>query len=566
MIFKRAAKINRNLVTHRDLEHALQTKGINSLLDNMESRFREFLRPGVRALLHSVVVASGTAAAKAARSKGSFRGASIAISFNKSNPFARQWAERHAAQLVTNLSKESKKAIREVITRSFDEQISPASAARLIRPLIGLTSRQAEAVMNLRERMINNPGSTIVAGRVRIRIPENGASESMIEDRSEAYADRLLGQRADAIARTETITASNEGQRQLWLQAVDDGLLSGNEQRVWIATPDEKTCPICDDLDGQVVGLDEPFVSSDVGELDGPAAHTDCRCAQGIVAQELPQDEEDSDLAVAVARALSNDCHDEKGQFCDTPGGGGSTTGDSGKGDYETIADKFTTAFPTPPGYALGYPQGEGFNDLSIKDRQNLINKALENGTATQAEVDRYYKAFAAREKERMKDPAYYDASRVQFTDSWRRSSKSFAATQMKFAAQEAYGAKGEVFDSQGVGRSELGVIHSKALLTRMHGDTQAEIGKFFPKGNQLGENWDGKKLTLYRGMKGNKGTAGVLESWTTSRYAAQSFGRVRKKSFGSNQVLTFHLSRTWPGGNHQGFMGEQEYIIIRGL
>jgi Phage Mu protein F like protein. len=101
-----------------------------------------------------------------------------------------------------------------------------------------------------------------------------------VDAQAEKYADRLLSSRAEAIARTETIAASNEGQRELWLQAVDQGLLTGTEQREWIASP--KSCEACEEMDGETVGLTEEFQLPDGDSVIGPPAHPNCTCAVGL--------------------------------------------------------------------------------------------------------------------------------------------------------------------------------------------------------------------------------------------------------------------------------------------
>jgi SPP1 gp7 family putative phage head morphogenesis protein len=125
----------------------------------------------------------------------------------------------------------------------------------------------------------------------------HGISDTTRQRIAKAVADALAGDgieaayseiedavgdadRAEMIARTETMTAANEGQRQGWDQAVESGLLTGDEKKEWIATGDSNVCPQCDELDGTVVGLDEEY-PNDGG--DGPPAHPDCRCTEGIV-------------------------------------------------------------------------------------------------------------------------------------------------------------------------------------------------------------------------------------------------------------------------------------------
>ena len=82
--------------------------------------------------------------------------------------------------------------------------------------------------------------------------------------------------RADLSARTEIMMAVNEGQREAWRQAVDEGLLTGKEQRVWIAI--EGACPACDALDGETAPLDGEYS----GGVEGPPLHPRCRCTEGI--------------------------------------------------------------------------------------------------------------------------------------------------------------------------------------------------------------------------------------------------------------------------------------------
>ena len=88
--------------------------------------------------------------------------------------------------------------------------------------------------------------------------------------------------RAEVIARTETMRASNLGQQEAWNQAIDEGLLTGQEKKEWIATPDDRECDDCDDVDGQRVPIDGEFDTSE-GSLDGPPLHPNCRCTVGIV-------------------------------------------------------------------------------------------------------------------------------------------------------------------------------------------------------------------------------------------------------------------------------------------
>lgn len=149
--------------------------------------------------------------------------APLDMRFDVSNPRATKWAKAHALELADGIAETTKDDLRRVI---------------------------ADAV-------------------------EGDDVDAMRDEILDAVGDEA---RADMIARTETMTAANEGNREAWDQALEAGLLPEDAKKVWIATSD--ACPECDELDGEEVGLNEDY-SSDGG--DGPPLHPNCRCTEGIV-------------------------------------------------------------------------------------------------------------------------------------------------------------------------------------------------------------------------------------------------------------------------------------------
>jgi SPP1 gp7 family putative phage head morphogenesis protein len=202
----------------------------------------------------------------------------VSFRFDRTNPSAVLWVERHAAELVTEVTDQTRRAIRKIITKAFVEGIPPREAAVLLRKVVGLHSRDEEALSNLKQRILENPGGKVYAGKRAIRVPEKGMTNKALRDTLSKYADRLHNRRALLIARTETIRGSNEGQAQLWNQAVDAGKLSRTAKRVWITTPDERLCPICEGLEGKIAPLNGSFD----GRFSGPPAHPACRCTTGL--------------------------------------------------------------------------------------------------------------------------------------------------------------------------------------------------------------------------------------------------------------------------------------------
>ena len=166
---------------------------------------------------------------------------------------------------------------------AFVDGIEPRVAARQIAEVIGLTPRDAEAVVALRAKLeAAGPGTLVKAGKVRIRIPADGIDAELIDLRVSQYAGRLLRARALNIARTETLAAANAGQTELWRAAETSGLLQPGATRVWLVTPDDRLCKECMEMDGQVRGLNQPFTSSGGAEIDSPPLHSSCRCATGL--------------------------------------------------------------------------------------------------------------------------------------------------------------------------------------------------------------------------------------------------------------------------------------------
>lgn len=207
----------------------------------------------------------------------------VGIQFDATHQAARTWAETHAASMVADVAASSREAIRNIITAAFVDGIEPRVAARQIAEVIGLTPRDAEAVVALRAKLeAAGPGTLVKAGKVRIRIPADGIDAELIDLRVSQYAGRLLRARALNIARTETLAAANAGQTELWRAAETSGLLQPGATRVWLVTPDDRLCKECMEMDGQVRGLNQPFTSSGGAEIDSPPLHSSCRCATGL--------------------------------------------------------------------------------------------------------------------------------------------------------------------------------------------------------------------------------------------------------------------------------------------
>ena len=146
------------------------------------------------------------------------------MKFDAKDENAIRWAKLHAAELAESMSETTRDDVKEAIAASLEGEFTREETVKAIRFAVGSKER------------------------------------------------------AELIARTETMTAANEGQRQGWKQAVKKGLLSTRARRVWIATEDRRICPQCDGLDGKTADMDGDYP----GGIGGPPVHPNCRCTEGI--------------------------------------------------------------------------------------------------------------------------------------------------------------------------------------------------------------------------------------------------------------------------------------------
>ena len=183
-----------------------------------------------------------------------------------------EWARAHVGELIVDISHQTRMAIRDVIVQQLQAGVHPSQSIRTIRSMIGLTRRQARAVANLQAELLADG----------VGLPE-------VARQVERYRRRLIADRAENIARTETMQAANAGHRGLWEAAVDEGLINGGEwEREWVAVvpdPDERTCELCEALDGQRAPIGGTYPDGTLG----PTKHPRCRCVERLVRSEGAQ-------------------------------------------------------------------------------------------------------------------------------------------------------------------------------------------------------------------------------------------------------------------------------------
>jgi hypothetical protein len=184
--------------------------------------------------------------------------------FNYTDPRVVLWASTRAGRLIQAIDESTRIAIRQTITRSFVDQITVRETAKILKDVVGLHPRWANAVYDFRIRSINN-------------LLESGLSQARASARADVltarYRNKLVTARSRMIARTEIQLAQNQGRYLGWVQANEKGLLDGAAQKMWI-TAYRDVCDVCLDLNGQVVPWNGAFTNGDIM----PPAHPNCRC------------------------------------------------------------------------------------------------------------------------------------------------------------------------------------------------------------------------------------------------------------------------------------------------
>lgn len=193
----------------------------------------------------------------------------FSMSFNKTNPNSLKFASNRAGQLITSIDELTRVAVNRIITEAFNNQIDVMTTAARIKNIIGLHPQWADAVTKFEIREI-------------ARLVKAGFKEGEAKTRARAsateYSDRLKEARAKTIARTEIQIAQNEGRYEGWKQASEAGYVDPSSTKTWIIARDERTCPICLELDGETVPWNGIFSNG----MERPVAHPNCRCTMII--------------------------------------------------------------------------------------------------------------------------------------------------------------------------------------------------------------------------------------------------------------------------------------------
>lgn len=216
------------------------------------------------------------------------------MSFDLLNPHIIEAIQTRNLTLIQGVSQDAAASIRAVLLEGYQRGLNPRQQAIAIRPFIGLTTQQTRAVQNYRAALESGRYRQALDNVLRDKRYDartlaalregRGLSTEQIDTMVNRYAERQLKHRAEMIARSESISAANLGQRETWWQAQQQGLLPETMRQHWLPAHDERTCKWCPDiprLNPGGVRIGTTFASH-WGQIEQPPAHTACRCSIGI--------------------------------------------------------------------------------------------------------------------------------------------------------------------------------------------------------------------------------------------------------------------------------------------
>lgn len=267
-------KDQQTVLTFKEIREAIQAGAISKEI--VEAWQQDYSKIVSEKIAPEMVKAMKAAAAN----ENKIKGIDIGYKFDADHWAVSDWLENHTAELVTNCTRVQKDAVQSMIELGIRTHMSDDELSRFIRPCIGLTKPQTQAVKKYYET---------IKAELEKKHPRTKPEkiEQMARDKQAKYAERQLRERAKTIAQTERATAYEYGRQQHTKRLVEDGILPLQDKK-WSATDSENTCTKCRELNGKVVGIDEEFVS---GKLL-PPLHPRCKCCIMYVNHEMKLEEE----------------------------------------------------------------------------------------------------------------------------------------------------------------------------------------------------------------------------------------------------------------------------------
>lgn len=223
------------------------------------------------------------------------RSLEVIVNFDSTNPRAVAAMQENQLRMVREFTQGQRLATMTAMTEGIAQGLNPKQQAILFRQSIGLTQSQVEAVLNYK-RLLESQSLEALSRELRdARFDQTvrrafgqgkALTQSQIDRMVERYYQRSVALRAETIARTEALSAVHTGVHEMYLQAVDGGLIEGDElTRTWLTSGLKNRRDSHIAMEGQERGLTDAFVSGlgntlmHPGDMSAPAEDVaNCVC------------------------------------------------------------------------------------------------------------------------------------------------------------------------------------------------------------------------------------------------------------------------------------------------
>lgn len=221
-------------------------------------------------------------------------GFQVSVGFDPSNPQAARLMQLTQLNFVQQVTDGQRAAIRQALANTYRDGGSTRDAVKSFIGSLGLTQSQVEAVDNYRT-LLTSGSAEALDRQLRDRrydaatqraVDGEPLTPAMIDTMVSRYEANMLNMRGDTISRTEGLSVFSQARQEAMDQVLGQaGFDRSTVRRTWRSVQDSRTRDSHLAMDGQTVGMDEPFVAPSGEELmypgdpsASPGERINCRC------------------------------------------------------------------------------------------------------------------------------------------------------------------------------------------------------------------------------------------------------------------------------------------------
>lgn len=256
--------------------------------------------------------AGGTTAISALPAITAADGTRLVFRFNGSQGAAQAYLQQYSGTMIQGIVNDQLAMARDIMSTGLGAgkgpaaigldlvgKINPATGLRQ-GGTIGISQYGATLVQNAKEELASGDPAQLrnyLTRQLRdqrfdrsvdkfLADPTKVIPDDIQQAMVNSYQNRMIQLRGESIGRTEALRSLHAGQHIAYQQAVEQGQLNPNQlRRVWVTASDGRVRDSHASMEGQSVGLDEPFITGDgvsimyPGDPSAPIEEVaGCRC------------------------------------------------------------------------------------------------------------------------------------------------------------------------------------------------------------------------------------------------------------------------------------------------